>query len=66
MTEVNLTQAAAWLLLLHDEPDLTREYRGALGMFAEMLSLDNAEALAYARELVARKPTQTVAIVPPL
>lgn len=62
--DVDLTQAASWLTVLRNDPELTREYRGALGMWVEMLSAASDEdALAYAETLMAAKdlhPTRPV------
>lgn len=64
-TEVDVTIAAQWLITLHADTNLTGHYRGALGVFAMMLSMSDADALAYAQQIAADR-ARVVAHIPPL
>jgi hypothetical protein len=60
LTEVDLTAAALWVLGLRDDPLLQSCYRGALGTWAIMLSMDDEQALAHAETLASRPVRATV------
>lgn len=66
LVDLDLTQAARWLLVLRDDGLLKNgAYRGALGLWCEMLGLsDDAQALALAEDYAARTEPVT-ATVPP-
>lgn len=65
LTEVDLTAAALWVLGLRDDPLLQSCYRGALGTWAIMLSMDDEQALAHAETLAAAGAAPVRATVPP-
>lgn len=66
LTEVNLTQAALWVLSLRSDPDLQPGYRGALGTWCELLGLDSdAAALAVAEQYAEHPESPVIATVAP-
>lgn len=66
VTEVDLTSAAEWLIILRDNTDMGVAYAAALGMWSELLGAESDHAaLDYAETLHAALPARTIATLPP-
>lgn len=66
LSEVNLTQAARWVLALREDGNLrTTSYSAALGTWAELLGLStDAEAVAVAESMAMADPPVTATVAP--
>lgn len=63
---LDLTRAAAWLLLVHDDPDMGESHRTvAMTLWTELLGgMGRRSALDFAREVVDANPPLTAHIAP--
>lgn len=63
--EVDLTQAARWVRLMRDDPDMGLAYRGALGCWTELLGLaSDGDAVDLIDTLADADPPVTAVVAP--
>lgn len=65
LREVNLTQAAQWVRLMRDDPEMGLGYRGALGTWAELLGLASDGDAVDLIDQIADADPPILATVPP-